>query len=427
MNSILQIEDGKRYSSANGFDQSLRSILCLKKRLIVAEFVRCAKRLATEVTTFSGQYEQFQNVSEHSRFCVLTHPAATSWIRNTNLELLTCGSKGNLGAMAADFGSILLAAHYLDRIDISVDVAFDHKCSICLPGTGLVLQHSEYENRISRIDFSVRDNKTTFLLEGHGQLLASGARSRLFSLQNSEFKTGSIEINTHDIRLFQNHASDDSETVEIVSDETIGPWKERLIAAVQLLSEFDPKLADEIPPILRTVVPVVAQASNHHVSLSADSMFGACHVSATDTFGLAEELAHESRHNLLNAILSFDSIICKSSIQRGGIWSPWKNVVRPPNAILHTIFAFQEVLWTQIKLAEVDSGDAIRVEKAGQTAARLEFLIRHLKAKFSFTSFGEVFIDGIDERLKQLIELASQISYDVYNSTKSELNSSASS
>lgn len=122
---------------------------------------------------------------------------------------------------------------------------------------------------------------------------------------------------------------------------TVDEWRLALEAALELIAGTLPLLRQEMPLLLRQIVPVGYSAETH-LSASYREAVGTAYLTLHPwKLTMAEALIHEFQHNKLNAALAFDPLIENSPDEL--VRSPVRPDLRPVLGVLLAVHAFVPV------------------------------------------------------------------------------------
>ena len=182
--------------------------------------------------------------------------------------------------------------------------------------------------------------------------------------------------------------------------EALDGFAARLSGAVALLRLTRPSLVEEISLVMRSVVPLLSIDPEVNLSVSAPEFLGTAMITYDSTPMLAEALAHEYRHNLLNALTEGSPLVTQEAATRS-VYSPWRDDPRPVMGLLHALFTFTEV--AEFLRAAVHSG---KLSPTNTRAAarrclahmvRLEIGIDEMDAVTGLTTFGSQMMTGFKD------------------------------
>ncbi|MEO3972564.1 HEXXH motif-containing putative peptide modification protein [Streptomyces sp. CAU 1734] len=134
-----------------------------------------------------------------------------------------------------------------------------------------------------------------------------------------------------------------------LSPSRLAQWRSRVTGAAALLARDVPGEATAVRELVRTLIPRPFPAARGRLVASASSSdaFGAVALSLPyDEVQTAAVLVHETRHQQLNALLGLVPLLEET---RGGSgaghlgYSPWRSDPRPPQGVLHGVYAFAGV------------------------------------------------------------------------------------
>lgn len=409
--------EAHRWVVAAGIDAPFRNLVGLKRALIVAEFSRASELLAELNAAFRADCESFAQLPETARTRVLLDPASVFWIRSTHRAVVKhrqrglsmtghSGTADALETQAGQFRDLLLGAAIISNADMERPVRLDESGGLCLPGTSLSFRRIGTPRQ--SVIVRTRPGTTVASLCASDTRSSLGAESPVTPIRFPQvtFKEATVEINNSDRRFVEEWIPDveyGGQKAKPIDDEQLDVWASSVRATIALLTEIDPHLAAEATAVVCSLVPVVPPVGSHEVSCSADDFWGASQVSAPRGIALAEQIAHEYRHNILNAIMTFDEVFADGVGQRT-IYSPWKGVQRPLVGILHAIYSFQEVLALYMAWLDAHPDDKRCRNAAAVQSAWLEYSLIQLRANAIFTPFGSALFDGLESRVAGLVE-----------------------
>ena len=189
---------------------------------------------------------------------------------------------------------------------------------------------------------------------------------------------------------------------QLAEPEALVAYAARLTGAVSLLRQMRPLLTEEIGLTMRTVIPLLSVDPDINLSVSAPEFFGATMVTYDSTPMLAEALAHEYRHNLLNAITEV-SPLAEPEGERQIVYSPWRDDPRPVMGLFHALFTFTEVV--EVLRSAVRSGTLSKVNARAAArrctahATRLEIGVQEIEGVPGLSQFGLDMISGFKNAL----------------------------
>jgi HEXXH motif-containing protein len=122
---------------------------------------------------------------------------------------------------------------------------------------------------------------------------------------------------------------------------TEADWARDLIAALRLVAEHLPDLAEEMRLVMQLLVPV-GYDGERHLSASYAESVGTAYLSLhPDPMTMAEALIHEFSHNKLNALLRLDKVL--ENAHSPLFSSPVRPDPRPLHGVLLAVHAFVPV------------------------------------------------------------------------------------
>ncbi|MFJ8938673.1 aKG-HExxH-type peptide beta-hydroxylase [Streptomyces sp. NPDC102365] len=184
-------------------------------------------------------------------------------------------------------------------------------------------------------------------------------------------------------------------------------WQTRLAEATDLLERSHPEAHRAFTTLVTSVVPLPTPSTDPTAVASASSQdaFGAVALSLPpDRTQAAAALAHESRHQQLNALLALVPLVSAPDPDRDGradepvFFAPWRSDPRPALGLLHGTFAFAGVadFWRTHRWEAADEREA--------ALAHFEFAVlrqqvgegvRTLASTGRLTSPGETFVSAL--------------------------------
>lgn len=147
-----------------------------------------------------------------------------------------------------------------------------------------------------------------------------------------------------------------------------------LEAAWKLLAAEQSEQVAGMSVVLREVVPLLRPADGNQVSASGRACFGAVGISPTDDpEEMAELLLHESRHQILDALLDLVDLCRPEGPARHH--APWRPDPRPAEALLQGVYAFAGV---------ADFWRVRRHRRAGPAARRADFAFQYWREQVEY-------------------------------------------
>ncbi|MFH8466238.1 aKG-HExxH-type peptide beta-hydroxylase [Streptomyces sp. NPDC017991] len=184
-------------------------------------------------------------------------------------------------------------------------------------------------------------------------------------------------------------------------------WRTRLADATALLERSHPQTHRAFTTLVTCVVPLPTPSTDPTAVASASSQdaFGAVALSLPpDRAQAAAALAHESRHQQLNALLALVPLVSDPVPDHDGrldepvFFAPWRSDPRPALGLLHGTFAFAGVadFWRTHRWEAADEREAalahfefaVLREQVGEAA-------RTLASTGRLTSPGETFVSAL--------------------------------
>jgi HEXXH motif-containing protein len=124
----------------------------------------------------------------------------------------------------------------------------------------------------------------------------------------------------------------------VVTDDQVPDWRRLLSQTWAILAEGHPSTAATVASLVRTMVPLARPSPTGLASSTAAAAFGAVALSLPDDpLTMAELLAHETRHAVLNAVI--DLTLLTGAGAETLTYAPWRDDPRPAGALVQGIFA----------------------------------------------------------------------------------------
>lgn len=177
--------------------------------------------------------------------------------------------------------------------------------------------------------------------------------------------------------------------------------------ALELIRNYDPCLFDEMLNVSRHIQLIVDKNAfpDKDVSFSDMAIPGAIFIGTWKSSGLlspyvvAASLIHEHLHQKLYLFQNRFELFER---QVPWVFSPWPNVLRPPNGVLHAVYVFTHVahFWQSL----LQKGEAIETasEQYELEMQRLDRCIHEIREKVAFTQTGEMFFDCVLKKFQSL-------------------------
>ncbi len=466
MTAGLDLGAGHDWAYSRGADERFRGLAQYMGNLALAEFLELATAVQNQAEDQKLARRWEDGVRVLTRLApsavrmVLTHPVSIFWIRSTR-DLLSATLRGGptppniTGHLefadrstasylerSLDLISELLLASYMVAGE-ETELSLLAKQVLCLPGTSFSARLPEVAYGTT-LTASVRRNGEDFCLQllgpqgfdlncrflrSHGRVgpIGDGSDRVEHWLPIVATAAGVLEIDNRDPRIVRNWVSpaaySNVDRISSAPDSELLGWPDRLERALGLLRECCPAVESEFGMMMRTAVPVHGHVPEHGISCSNRDFWGAMQCSDHPGIAMAEVLAHEYRHNLLNALLEADTILTAKPGE-ALCYSPWRPDPRPPLGVLHGIFAFTEVAAFNLayiycfgnKAAEYDAAEY----RALYHAKRLEVALVELHAATQFTSFGEELMNGLTNRIDRIVSDAAALNPGLWESAGAE-------
>ncbi len=188
----------------------------------------------------------------------------------------------------------------------------------------------------------------------------------------------------------------------LAEEEALAAYAARLTGAISMLRQTRPLLTEEIGLTMRSVIPLLSVDPDINLSVSAPEFFGATMVTYDSTPMLAEALAHEYRHNLLNAITDVSALV-EPEGERQIVYSPWRDDPRPVMGLFHALFTFTEVVEFLRNAVLSRTFSTVNARAAARRctahATRLEIGIQEIEGVRDLSQFGVQMIEGFKNAL----------------------------
>ena len=175
-------------------------------------------------------------------------------------------------------------------------------------------------------------------------------------------------------------------------------WQSVLDAAWDLLVRCHGTVAEEISTIVRVLTPLQPPPGGQ-VSATSRDTFGAVLLSApTDACSLAVTMTHEVQHAKLSALLDVVPMTMPDDGRR--FYAPWREDPRPVSGLLQGAYAFLGVAGFWLRQSKLADGEPALAEFARWLGA-VRLVINTLGSSGRLTGPGEVFVSGMDHRLRR--------------------------
>jgi uncharacterized protein len=186
--------------------------------------------------------------------------------------------------------------------------------------------------------------------------------------------------------------------------EAFGRWDRQLREAWDLLVAVVPAYAEAARGMLRTLVPLTAEAVRTSTSATLRDAFGAMGLTEpSSSVELASTLIHELQHGKLYATLDLHPM-CVEEEPGNGAWffAPWRTDPRPIGGLLQGAYAFLGVadFWLAVLRAGVPYPAAEREFAAARCQSSL--VVRTLAESGRLTSDGVRFVAGLRSKVDEL-------------------------
>lgn len=463
----LDLGPGQEWAYPRGVDARLRALARYMGNLALAEFLELATAVQDHAPDRDGARRWKDAVDVLIRLVptavrmVLTHPVSIFWVRSTS-QLLSATLRGgpvpphtsghlqvddactasHLTASLNLISELMLAAHMVAGEETEIRLAANK--ILCLSGALFSLNLPEVacgktlvaSVRRASGGFRLRlEGPRGFALEdcfvpSQGWIMPADAETDplghwLPTVQTSECV---LEIDNRNPRIVRNWVSaaaySNLNPVLPVLDCQLSGWPGLLNRAFCTLRECCPLVESEFGILMRTIVPVQGNRLGHGISCSNREFWGAMQCSEHPGIAMAEVLAHEYRHNLLNALLEADPVLARLNPGECLCYSPWRPDPRPPLGVLHGIFAFTEVAAFNLAYIMRFGDRAPEASAAEQRvifhARRLQMALVELAAAAEFTRFGAELVTGLKGRVDQIVSDASGLNPQRWEAARTE-------
>lgn len=455
MQATIDIGNGQAWAYPRGTDIAYKRLIQYMHQSILSEFIEMVQSVdyyvpnGLEKQHFQEAYQFLKSVPPRAMRTVMLHPVAIFWVRSTRQTITATIKQKKLdpywtrhlytvNQMEENlnlFHHIVLAAAILAGIEVEFDINLYGDTHFSLPGTRIALRLPKDLQHQKHVSAAVKARGTRF------QMLLNQVPIIDFELLNGQPQTtnksvmltpvlNSLEFNNRDSRFSQNWIQaelfgDNCDTVSL-SDEDIPSWQQHFEESFRLLKFCNPLLETEIRSIIRSIVPIKVINSNRLMSCSNRDFWGAIMCSYHPGVTLAEVLAHEYRHNILNAILEFDTIIDESSEQGAIFYSPWRTDRRPLIGLLHAMYSFMEVVgFYQLYLEKYGLGGAearVAQETIALNILRLQKGAADFEKYAKLTPFGTELFEGMRCRLDDISTQSKQIDSEIVSTMQKQFN-----
>lgn len=454
-NLEFNLGDGSAWAYPRGVDNRFQDLACLMGNVTLAEFVELVQTIETVLpsgeskTAFRQRVENLKILPPKIIRRILLHPVWIYWTRSTrqiaqakilNKKIpqqwcrhLNPDENTHMGYLQESvdlFSQLLLAACILAGKEIELPIKIRENGFLCPAGSGLAIDcaalfssdrlpqlNSIVVKEKERNDFVLSFRSSSEVLGSVFYRLKTQSNNlpivssvlRRHRLDYLELENHFCEIDNRDNRIIENWVWFDvypgKPAVVAAEEGQIQIWKRDLKKAFQTLQGCCPLIAAELAYIWRSVIPVNVNQSEQSVSCSSRDFWGAIQVSPHPGIALSEVLAHEYRHNILNALLEFDSIISEECSFESRFYSPWRSDSRPLLGLLHGIYSFVEVVAFNLNYLEKTNGlgrpAKFAEERVITNICRLKIALNELESHAKFTSFGQDFFEGMVRRVRE--------------------------
>ncbi len=450
--SRIDIGDGRNWAWPRGADEHFRRLIRYMGNLTLAEFVELTEAIQEDFpdSEIKSEFIHLLGLTKTLPAAVirrvLLHPVWIYWVRSTrqlarawheskrpapqlvaHLHPEDRSTFGYLLESLTFFPHLALAAHLLAGKEIELTIQARKIRYLSLPGTGFSgdlleasFQAADHHRIPARIRAVGLHNslllgrpehpllECAYTIQDHqAQPMADPDERARHWLETVSTASRAFEIDNRDNRILESWVSREiypgGTEVGPAAPPQIPAWRERLGEAFDVLKRCCPLLEEELSSLLRCVVPVETNHPEHSISCSSRDFWGAIQLSPHPGVALTEVLAHEYRHNLLNALLEVDSLIEPSCSQKAEFYSPWRPDPRPLVGLLHGIYSFVEVVGFYESYLDQFGSQAPQVvlaeERIITNACRLQIAVRELAGHAKFTALGDELFDGLRRRI----------------------------
>jgi HEXXH motif-containing protein len=317
---------------------------------------------------------------------LLRHPFLETWF-NTVTSPPTSESTGYLGALAAA---------------TAVRASLPFELMIAVAGIDLVLPGLGVACGVGEGRLSIRFDGSTLALDGGGTSVTvpaplTSATENWRPAFHVRLPTVTLEVD--DVDPLRDRFP--QRPLERMPHDERAGFGRSLEAAWELLMAEQPEQVAGMSVALRQLVPLRTSADGNQVSASNRVCFGAIGMSPTgDPEAIAELLLHESRHEVLDALLDLVELCRPDGPAR--YHAPWRSEARPAEALMQGVYAFAGVaeFWRTRRLHH--SGMAAR--RADFTfhywREQVEYAVSQLLAAGELTVLGRVFFTEVESVVK---------------------------
>lgn len=193
-----------------------------------------------------------------------------------------------------------------------------------------------------------------------------------------------------------------SPAVDGISAAQVQRWHRTLSPASAALESWAPQHAAQVRACVRTIVPLHADQSGGHLSVTSRHAFGAFGAALPpQPETLAMLMVHEAQHMVLDTVMDDRDLIDPDGTRLIDV--AWRPDPRPPSGVLHGVFAFLAIaeVW-QARGDEPGPGyDTARV-RVREYAESTRRALDQLTARGTLTPSGEAFCAGLYARMRRL-------------------------
>lgn len=448
----IDIGSGDSWAYRHGVDEAYGRLMRHMVKVVTAEFLVSVQLLETALPPgtllerLKHEFALFKALPMTAIRHVVSHPVWIYWARSVqhyytalqdgtpvapfwrgHLDEHLASPPQCLEGAALQFSQLVLAGHALAgravELPLNAGVQGD---SLSLAGTGLVVPCVPTPQSGSQLlrgqVASTEEGLLVLRISGEGGSIELTCRRHdtfLEPLSADDYalkavRAGSqrIEFDNRDLRFVKNWVSTaihpQAASIAVATDTTLPGWCTHTHQALELLGQCAAPLHEEVGTLVRVIVPVsFPGAEERGASCSAREYWGAIQCSFHPGITMAEVLAHEYRHNLLNAIIEVDPVIEPDDAGLH-LYSPWRLDPRPPSGLLHAIYAFTEVAAFHASYLEHFGDEAPQAGLARMqlfsNLARLEEATETLLRNVRLTPFGTGLLRGTAQRLADLAQ-----------------------
>jgi HEXXH motif-containing protein len=188
-----------------------------------------------------------------------------------------------------------------------------------------------------------------------------------------------------------------------LSGDELGPWRDRVLAAWEILVRHHRWAAEPIAAGLSVIVPLTAHAETDLVSATTPAAFGAIATSwPPDPVTLAETLVHEFQHVKLCGLLDLVPLTDPGGPQ---VYAPWRQDPRPVGGLLQGVYAHLGIVrfWRAQQHAETDPDGMLRAQVLfARWGPTIDLTVRTLLQTGSLTPLGARFVSLLRAQGQQL-------------------------